>query len=178
MSKRLSVLPPTPRLWQRYVNDTFVIHKEIHKQYFLQHINTAIQFTVGTNKEDGAIPFMDTTIKPEADGALSITVYRKPIHMDQYLQWVSHHHLSANVSGIHTLSHRVQTVCSNLELLCKENAHFRNAITQCKYPKWALDKVERRLNKPSREVPDEANNQDTTGAQPATNKFKTRVTLS
>ena len=26
----------------------------------------------------GPIPFLDTIVKPEADGALSITVYRKP----------------------------------------------------------------------------------------------------
>ena len=80
---------PTPTFWQRYVDDTFVIHKEIHIQDFLQHINSvdpAIQFTVETNKEDRAIPFLDTTVKPEADGTLSTTVYSKPTHTDQYLQ--------------------------------------------------------------------------------------------
>ena len=44
---------------------------------FLQYINSvdpAIQFTVENNKEDGAIPFLDTIVKPEADGNLSITV--------------------------------------------------------------------------------------------------------
>ena len=46
------------------------------------------------NKEDGAIPFLDTIVKLRADGNLSITVYRKPTHTDQYLQWDSHHHLS------------------------------------------------------------------------------------
>ena len=38
------------------MDDTFVIHKVIHKEDFLQHINSvdpAIQFTVDTNKEDG-----------------------------------------------------------------------------------------------------------------------------
>ena len=97
----------------------FVIQKVIHKQDFLQHINCvdpAIQFTEENNKEDGAIPFLDTIVKPESDGNLSITVYRKPIHMDQYLQWDSHHHLSAKFSVIHTLTHRAQTVCSNPEL--------------------------------------------------------------
>ena len=83
-----------------------------------------------TNKEDGAIPFLDTIVKPEADGNLSITVYRKPTHMDQYLQWDSHHHhLSTKFSVTHTLSHRAQTVCSNPELLHKEKAHLRNALT-------------------------------------------------
>ena len=122
------------------------------------------------NKEDGAITFLDTIVKPEADGTLSITVYRKPTHTDQYLQWDSQHQLSAKFSVIYTLSHRVQTVCSNPKLLHKEEIHLRNALTQCKYPKWALDKVEKRLNKPSRKVPNGSNNQGTTGAQPTTNE--------
>ena len=171
------ITAPTPRFWCRYVDNTFDIHKEIHKQAFLKHINSvdpAIQFTVETNKEDGAIPFLDTIVKSEVDGILSITVYRKPTHTNQYLQWDSHHHLSAIFSVIHTFSHRAQTVCSNPELLHKDKAHLRNALTQCKYPKWALDKVERRHNRPSREVPDGANNQGTTGAQPSTNEVKTR----
>ena len=74
------------------MDDTFVIHKEVNKQDFLQHINSvdpAIRFTVEDNKEDGSIPFLDTTVKPEADGSLSITVYRKIMHTDQYLQWDS-----------------------------------------------------------------------------------------
>ena len=129
---------PTPRFW--YVDDTFVAQKEIHKQGFLQHINSvdpAIRFTVENNKEGGPIPFLDTIVKPDADGKLSTTVYRKPTHTDQYLQWHSHHHLSAKFSVICTPSHRAQTVCSNPELLHKEKTHFRNALTQCKYPKWA-----------------------------------------
>ena len=123
----------------------------------LQHINSfdpAIHFTVEDNKEDGAIPFLDTIVKPEVDGGLSITVYRKPTHTDQYLQWDSHHNLSAKLSVINTLSHRAQTVCSNLELLKQEKEHLRKALTQCKYPKWALDKVEKRLNRSSSEVID------------------------
>ena len=76
---------PSPRFWCRHVDDTFVIQKEIQKQDFLQHINSVIpviQFTVENNKEDGAIPFLDTIVKPEADGNLSITVYRELTHTD------------------------------------------------------------------------------------------------
>ena len=81
-------------MWLRYVDDTFVIQKEDHKQNFLEHIDSfdwGIMFTVEDNKEDGVIPFLDATVKPEADGGLSITVYRKPTHTDQYVQWNSHH---------------------------------------------------------------------------------------
>ena len=42
------------------------------------------------------------------------------------------------------------------------------------YPKWALDKVEKRLNTSTSEVIDGANNQGTTGAQAVTSGVKTK----
>ena len=169
---------PTPRLWHRYVDDTFVIQKEVNKQDFPQHINSvdpAIQFTVENNKENGAIPFLDTIVKPEVDGNLSITVYRKPTHMDQYLEWDSHHHLSAKFSVIDTLPHRAQTVCNNPELLHKEMDHLRKVLTQCKYPKWVLNKVEKSLNRSPSEVKDGANTQALQAASPLSMKSKPRA---
>ena len=74
-------------------------------------------FTVEDNKEDGAIPFLDTTVKPETNGGLSITLYGKPTHTDQYLQWDSHHHLLAKYSVIITLTQRAKTVCNKPEFL-------------------------------------------------------------
>ena len=154
--------PPPPRFWCRFVDDTFVIHKEVNKQDFSQHINSvdpAISFTVEDNKEDGS---------------LSITVYRKPTHTDQYLEWDSHHHLTAKFSVINTLSHRAKTVCSRPEWLQQEMDHLRKALTKCKYPKWALDKVENRLIKSTSETIDWVNNQGTIGAQAVTNEVKTK----
>ena len=175
--KALSTAPHPPRFWCRFVDDTFVIHEEVNKQDFLQHINSvdpAIKYTVEDNKEDGSIPFLDTMVKPEADGGLSITVYRKPTHTDQYLQWDSHHNLSAKFSVINTLSHRAKTVCSNPELLTQEKEHLRKALTQCKYPKLALDRVEKRLYKSSSEAIDGANNQGATGAPAITREVKSK----
>ena len=176
--KALSTAPhPTPKFWHRYVDDTFVIHKEVNKQDFLQHINSvdpAIKFTMEDNKEDGSIPFLDTIVKPEEDGSLSITVYRKSTHTDQYLQWDSCHNLSAKFSVINTLSHRAQIVCSNPELLKQEKEHLRKALTQCKYPKWALDKVEKRLNRSSSETIDGVNNQGTNSTSAATKEVKSK----
>ena len=159
------------------MDDTFVIHKEVNKKDFLQHINSvdpAIKVTVEDNKEDGSIPFLDSIVKPEVDGSLSISVYRKPTHTDQYLQWDSHHNLSAKFSVINTLSHRAKTVCSNPELLKIENEHPRKSLTQCKYPKWALDKVEKRLNRPSSEANDGVNSQGTTSTPAATREVKSK----
>ena len=140
--------PPTPKIWLRYMDDTWVVQRDENKQNFLQHINSvdlAIMFTVKDNKEDGAIFFLHTIVKPEADGKLSITVYRKPTDTHQYLQWDSHHHLSAKYSVINTLLLGVKTVCNKLQLLQKEMEHLRKAVTHCKYPKWVLDRVEKGL---------------------------------
>ena len=131
---------PHPRFWHRYVDETFVIHKEANKQGFLQQINSvdhATKFTVEDNKEDGSIPFLDMIVKPEENGGLSITVYRRPTHTDQYLQWDSHHNLSAMFSVIHTLSHRAQTVCSNPELL-KQEKNTSGRLSQVQVPQMGF----------------------------------------
>ena len=99
---------------------------------------------------------------------------QKALSTDQYLQWDSHHHLSAKFSVIQTLSHRASTMCSNPELLQKEKDHLRKALIKCKYPKWALDKVEKRLNRSSRQANDGA----TTMPSLLTMECKTRGTLS
>ena len=97
-------------------------------------------------------------------------MYRKPTHTDQYLQWDSHHHLSAKFSVIQILSHRASTVCSKPELLQQEKDHLRKALMKCKYPKWALDKVEKRLNRSTRQVNDGGTNSD----QSANNEVKNK----
>ena len=137
-------------------------------------VDPAIKFTVEDSKEDGFIPFLDTIVKPEVNGSLSITVYRKSTHTDQYLQWDNHHNLSTKFSVINTFSHRAKTVCSNTELVKQEKEHLRKALTQCKYPKWALAKVEKRLNRSSSEAIDGANNQGANSTPAATREVKSK----
>ena len=159
------------------MGDAFVIQKEEHKQNFLEHIHCvepAIRFSVEDNKEDGAIPFLDTIVKPETDGRLSITVYRKPTHMDQYLQREIHHHHSAKYSVINNLTHREKSVCNKPDLLQKEMEHLRKTLTHCKHPKWAFDRIKKRLTRPISDVSNVANNQGTEDALPTTNEVKTK----
>ena len=101
-------------------------------------------------------------------------MYRKPTHTGQYLQWDSHHHLPAKFSVIHTLPHRATTVCSQPQSLQQEKDHLRKALIKGKYPKWALDKVEKKLNRSTSKVNDGVNNQGTTAAQPATNEVRNK----
>ena len=54
-----------------------------------------IQFSTEQTRLDGSMPFLDVLVTPEQDRTLSITVYKNPIHTDQYLHWDSRHNLSA-----------------------------------------------------------------------------------
>ena len=65
-------------------------------------------------------------------------------------------------------------MCNKPELLQKEMEYLRKAVTHCKYPKWAFDRVEKILTKPSGEVSDRAEDQGTTGTKPTTNEVKTK----
>ena len=127
------------------MDDTFVIQKQSNKQLFLDHTNNidpAIRFTIEGNQENGSIPFLDTLVKPEADNSLSITVYHMPTHTDQYLQWDCQHNLSAKYSVKGTLTHRAKSVCTGTDLFQREILHLMEALVKCKYPSWAILKVQ------------------------------------
>ena len=145
-----SALSP-PQFWKRYVDDTFTILQSSKKEEFLEYLNSIdqqIQFTAENQREDGAMPFLDILVSPGRDGSLSTSVYRKPTHTDLYLQWESHHTLSSKYSVIGTLQHRANTICSNTQLLHKEEKHLHQALKRCQYPTWALNKIKHKMRNP------------------------------
>ena len=78
---------------------------------------------------------------PQPDNSLLHQCIEKPTHADLYLQWDSHHYLSAKFSVINTLKHRAKTVCSNHQLLKEEKDHLNKALRSCKYPTWTLNRA-------------------------------------
>ena len=70
-----------PKVWKRFVDDTFVVIDSARKECFLEHINNMdphIQFTSEDAKPDGSLPFLDTMVLPQPDNSLLTSVYRKP----------------------------------------------------------------------------------------------------
>ena len=146
-TKTLSTAPNPPTLWKRFVDDTFIVIKKCHQEEFFHHINSiedSIQFTAEDTHADGTLPFLDVLVIPQPDGPLSTAVYRKPTHTGQYLQWDSHHAISAKYSVISTLFHRAKEVCSTKQHLEKEQDHIKQALTVCKYPQWALNRAQKK----------------------------------
>ena len=142
-NKAINTAECPPRVWRRFVDDTFVVIEAEKEQGFLEHINNVdpyIHFTTEDARTDGSIPFLDTIVMTQLDGSLLTSVYRKPTHTDPYLQWKSPPSAS-QIYVTNTLKHRAKTVCSNKHLLKEEEDHPNEALKRCKYPEWALTRA-------------------------------------
>ncbi|KAL9952669.1 hypothetical protein ACROYT_G039957 [Oculina patagonica] len=68
-----------PKIWKRYVDDTFTILDRGRVDSFLQHLNNqqpSIRFTMET-ENDCKIAFLDTTVSREPDGRLTTSKITK-----------------------------------------------------------------------------------------------------
>ncbi|XP_072033380.1 uncharacterized protein [Amphiura filiformis] len=139
-SQALTSAPHPPRIWKRYVDDTFVVIKSTHIEQFTDHINNIdpnIKFT-REEVEDGKLPFLDTLVCRQQDGTLKVKVYRKPTHTEQYLNFSSHHPLEHKLSVVRTLLHRAETVVTDQTDKEEEIAHVKNALRNCGYKDWTF----------------------------------------
>ena len=119
-----------PKIWRRFVDDTFSIIKKENRNNFLQHLNSIhpnIKFTCEEMKEDGSMPFLDILITPAEDGSLKTSVFRKQTHTDLYLQWDSHHHIPSKYSVAGSLTTE-QTPYAHIQHCCmkKNNIYSRH----------------------------------------------------
>ena len=65
----------------------------------------------------------------------------------QYLQWDSHHSIANKFSVINSLLHRATNICSNQEQEKEELKYVERALTACKYPTWAIQRIMLKKNK-------------------------------
>ncbi|XP_046384639.1 uncharacterized protein LOC124154910 [Ischnura elegans] len=142
-----------PKLWLRYVDDTFVIwpHGPEELQSFLKHINSqhpAIQFTMEMEK-DRRIPFLDVMVNKRIDGSLGYEIHRKPTHTDRYLNAFSHHHTSQKASLVATLLHRAYKL-SDGESLAKEKEHLMTTLKRNGYNRQMILKRTTQVEKRNR----------------------------
>ena len=146
-----------PRLWLRYVDDTFVIWSQGRDQLedFLSFLNGRhgnIQFTM-EEETDGSIPFLDVLVKKNK-GRLSTSVYRKPTHTDRYLHFSSHHHPRVKAGIALCLRDRAEKICgAGSSVLQEEKEHLKGVLQANGYPSKvaARHMKKRQRNQGSRE---------------------------
>ena len=127
-------------LWRRYVDDTIVALCDDLVDDFTTHINAqhpAIKFTREEESQEGTLPMLDALTKREPSGRLSFTVYRKPTHTDQYLQYISNQPLQHKLGVIRTLHHRAQNLITLEEDKIKEVEHLQKVLSISGYTRSA-----------------------------------------
>ncbi|BHF75361.1 hypothetical protein SprV_0501845700 [Sparganum proliferum] len=134
-----------PRLWVRYVDDTFVIINRDRIGEFTQHLNSIfpdIQFTMEEEK-DCQLPFLDVLVQRKEDGGLKTTVYRKATNTSRILSFLSNHPLSHKRSCVKTLYRRVETHCTEPADKKAEAQFLRRLFAMNGYPGNFVEKCRR-----------------------------------
>ena len=129
-----------PRLWKRYVDDTYCIVKKDTTECLLDYLNSvrpSIELTVKLEK-DGMLPFLDTLLQRREDGSLGVTVYRKPTHTDRYLDFQSHHPPHVKRGLVRCLYDRARAIANTQNNtqnnLQKEEHHLSKVLRSNGYP--------------------------------------------
>ena len=137
-NKMLKDFASPPRIWLRYIDDTFVVLKktEVVSFYkFINNIEESIKFTV-EQEVDNAIPFLDVLIVRN-NGQLTTKAYRKPTHTTRYLNFNSCHNFSQKVGLVKTLLFRAKSkLITNYRDKINEVKFVCNALRDNDYPDW------------------------------------------
>ena len=145
----LTTFNSPPKCYERFVDDTFSIIKRSLLDAFFNYMNSLhpkIQFTI-EEESNGTLPFLDTLLKRNIDGTISVQVYRKPTHTDQYLNFESNHPHKTKESVITALFKRAKDIVSDLNDLKTENDRICDVLTQNGYNRQSILKAKRQVDR-------------------------------
>ena len=80
-------------------------------------------------ESNGELAFLDTLLKRN-NGEISVLVYRKPRHTDQYLHYSFHNQTSYKKSVVSSLFNRAYLIIINKDFSDKENARIKQVLKE------------------------------------------------
>ena len=115
-----------PKVWERHLDDVFSIVDKTYPRELLEHISNLHPQTQFTKEEENnfTLPFLDTSVQRNHDKTISVKIYRKPTHTNQYLKYTSHNPTSAKQSVLTALFDRADNVVSNEKDKIEEKHHI------------------------------------------------------
>lgn len=132
-----------PRMWVRYVDDTFAIwpHGTEELNRFHDHLNDqhpAIQFT-REEEADKRIPFLDTLVE-QTGSVIKTSVYRKPTNTDHYIHYSSHHQRRVLRGTLCSMRDRAHNLCRDIAVE-DELTHLTRVFESNGYPSTFIRQV-------------------------------------
>ena len=108
-----------PKVWEQFADDIYSIQKHMDLENFhrINNLHQNIKFTM-EEESTGELAFADALLK-QNNGKISVLVYSKPIHTDQYLHCSSHHQTSCKESVVSSLFNRPYFIITNKDDLTK-----------------------------------------------------------
>ena len=79
------------------------------------------------------MPILGTLVTPGPDRTFLTTVYRKPTHTGQYLQWDSRHHLHAKCSVFNTHTQSKDCMFKPI-VMAKGEQHIKGSFISVNFP--------------------------------------------
>jgi hypothetical protein len=141
--RALSTFTCPPKFWCRFVDDAFANRKTFVAITFLAHLDSqhrCIKWTQEEESQERTLPYVDCLNQVLENGTIKVTIFRKPTHTNQYLNFSSNHHVSHKLSVPKTLFHRADTLISEEEDKEKEREYVKKSLRKCGYPEWAFEK--------------------------------------
>jgi len=148
--KALSSAELKPKIWWRYVDDTFVVfpHGDDKLKEFLGHLNSispSIRLTMEEEVQN-KIAFLDVCVEKHGN-TLRTTVFRKKTHTGQYLNFNSNHQKSVKEGVAYSLFDRAKSICSNQDGLNEEIKKVEKDLASNGYPQSIIKKCKNRRAK-------------------------------
>ncbi|VDQ05748.1 unnamed protein product [Trichobilharzia regenti] len=127
-----------PRIWYRYVDDTFI--KKAEKENFLTDINLIseyIEFTNEAESAEGTLNFLDCLVKRQTNEKLKFIIYRKTTHSNKYLNFRSDHAIERKVSVALNVVNRGRNIITDNDDVEIDKSNIKQILTGNGYPKKA-----------------------------------------
>ena len=135
-----------PKVWEWFVDDIYSILKRTYLENLFHHINNLhqnIQFNI-EEESNGELAFLDTLLKRN-NGKISVLVYMKPTHTDQYLHYSSHHLTSCKESVVSSLFNIAYSIITSKVDIHKENATIKQLLKENGYQESIICKIFKRI---------------------------------
>lgn len=166
-----------PRIWYRYVDDTFAIVKISKVEKTLAAINNrypSIKFTF--EKEDETthtLPFLDLKIK-RREKSIEFAVYRKPTSTDRYITNDSFCTYQQKIASFHSMVYRLCRLPLSAENYLHEYKQIKNIADVNGFKTTLIDQL---INKHSKNIKRNTNSTLFTQNQTTQTSQKQRVSM-
>ena len=141
--------PSKPKIWKRYMDDTFTILDRDRADIFLQHLYSqqpTIRFTMETEND-----CQQDRLSRRVSLKTTTSVYRKPTHTDQYLAYDSHHPQTVKHGIVKCLYDRAKRLVTKPSVISTEKKHLSSVLVSNGYPSSFAQKISKARTAPKKE---------------------------